>query len=79
MENEQTLKQKAISFANSEHYHGAVELLKKSRTNIMSIVSDTEFKTILNALTLEIEASLIQRFIVEIDTIRTGKNLEQNA
>jgi len=78
METEQTIKQKAILFATSEHYVGAVEILKKVRSQISTIIVDTEYGTLLNALTLEIEANLIQRFVVEIDNIRTGKNLEQN-
>ena len=74
----QTLDQKVISFATSEHYAGAVELLKRSLTQITSIVGDSEFSTVVNALTLEKESDLVRRFVVEIDNIRTGKNLEQN-
>ena len=72
----QTLDQKVISFATSEHYAGAVELLKRSLTQITSIVGDSEFSTVVNALTLEKESDLVRRFVVEIDNIRTGKNLE---
>lgn len=77
-ETEQTLQQKAVSFATSDHYSGAVELLKRSRTTLTTIIGEDEFHTLLNALTLELETSLIQRFIVLVDDIRTGKNLEQN-
>lgn len=72
---QQTLKQKAVTFATSEHYAGAVELLKKSRTQLSTIIGDDEFHTLLNALTLELETNLIQRFVVEIEKIRTGQNL----
>ena len=75
MENDQTIQQKAVTFATSEHYQGAVELLKRSRTQLTTIVAEDEFHTLLNALTLELEANLIQRFVVEIDKIRTGENL----
>lgn len=75
-ETEQTLHQKAVSFATSEHYAGAVELLKKSRTQLTTIVGEDEFHTLLNALTLELETNIIQRFIVAVDEIRSGKNLE---
>lgn len=74
---EQTLQQKAVSFATSEHYAGAVELLKRSRTQLQTIVGEDEFHTLLNALTLELESSLIQRFVVMVDEIRTGKNLNE--
>ncbi len=76
-ETEQTLQQKVVSFATSEHYSGAVELLKRSRTMLNTIVADDEFHTLLNALTLELESNIIQRFVVAIDEIRTGKNLTQ--
>jgi hypothetical protein len=74
---EQTAKQKMVSFSTSEHYAGAVELLKTCRTQLSSVVGDTEYKTLLNALTLELEANLIQRFIIAVDNIRTGKNLDE--
>lgn len=78
MENvDQTTKQKMVTFANSEGWQGAVELMKHGRTQLSSVVADDEFHTLVNALTLEIESNLIQRFIISIDNIRTGKNLEQ--
>ena len=70
-------KQKIIMFANSEHSTGAIELFKKCRTQLTTVVADDEFHTLVNALTLEIESSLIQRIIVAIDNIRSGKNLEE--
>jgi hypothetical protein len=70
-------KEKVITFATSEHYQGAVELLKQCRTQISSIVAEDEFHTLLNALTLEVESSLIQRFVIAVDEIRTGKNLNE--
>ncbi len=75
---QQTLQQKVVSFATSEHYPGAVELLKRSLTQVTSLVGEDEFQTLRNAMTVEFETALIQRFVVEIDNIRTGKNLEQN-
>jgi len=73
MEPDQSLKQKMISFATSEYAPGAIELLKKCRTQLTTVLSDTEFSTIVNALTLEIEANLIQRLVVAIDKIRNGE------
>ncbi len=74
---EQTVEQKVVSFANSEHYQGAVELLKRSLTTITSLIGEDEFKTVVNALTVELETALIQRFVVSINNIRTGENLNQ--
>ena len=76
MPDDQTLKQKIVSFATSEHYPGAVELLKQCRTQLSSVIADDEFHTVLNALTLELETNLIQRFVIAIDNIRTGGNLQ---
>ena len=76
MEPDPKIKEKMIMFANSEHVEGAIELMKSGRTQLTTILADDEFKTLVNALTLEIESSLIQRFIIEVDNIRTGKNLE---
>lgn len=77
MDNEQTLQQKKISFATSEHYQGAVELLKQSLTQVTSLIGEDQFKTLVNALTVELETALIQRFVVEINNIRSGENLNQ--
>lgn len=77
MEPDQTLKQKAVAFATSEHYQGAIELLKKSLTQVTSLIGEDEFKTVVNALTVELETALIQRFVVEINKIRTGENLTE--
>ena len=58
------------SFATSDRVEGAIEILKNERTKISSIIADTEYKTLLNALILETEASFINRFIQAIDKIK---------
>lgn len=70
---DQTIKQKMITFATSDNAPGAIELLKKCRTQLTSVVSGTEFQTLVNAITLEVESSLIQRLVVAIDNIRQGE------
>ena len=70
------IKEKIVVFANSENTSGAIELMKECRTQLTTVLADNEFKTIVNALTLEIESSLIQRFIIAIDNIQTGQNLK---
>ena len=67
------IRQKMISFATSEHAPGAIELLKKCRTQLTTVMADTEFGTLVNALTLEIESNLIQRLVVVIDKVRNGE------
>lgn len=77
-EMDQTLQQKKVSFATSEHYQGAVELLKQSLTEITTLIGENEFKTLVNAMTIELETSLVQRFVVSINNIRSGDNLNQS-
>lgn len=77
MDTEQTVEQKVVSFANSEHYQGAVELLRRSLTQVTTLIGKDEFQTLLNAMTVELETGLVQRFVVQINKIRTGENLTQ--
>lgn len=70
-----TMEQKVIAFCTSEHYQGAVELLRRSRTEIVSLIGETEHATVVNALTVELETALIQRFVIAVDKIRSGENL----
>lgn len=69
---DQSQQQKMIAFATSEFAPGAIELLKKCRTQLSTVMADTEFHTLVNALTLEIETNLIQRLVVAIDNVRNG-------
>jgi len=68
---EQSVKQKIIVFATSENVQGAVELMKKCRTQLTTVIAKDEFNTLVNALTLEIEANMIQRLVVTVERIRT--------
>ena len=56
-----------------EYVDVLVEILKKNRTPIMKIVGKDEYTTLVNAVTLESEAELIQRVVVYLDNIRSGK------
>jgi hypothetical protein len=73
MEPDESVRQKMIHFATSDEAPGAIELLKKCRTQLSTIMAETEFQTLVNAITLEIETNLIQRLIISIDKIRHGE------
>jgi hypothetical protein len=73
MENDQSKKQQIVSFASSENATGAIELMKSCRTQLTTVLADSEFRTLVNALTLEIEANIIQRVVIMIDKIRKGE------
>jgi len=66
----QLAKQSMVSFATCDNVNGAIEILKNERTKLSTIIADTEYKTVLNALTLEIEANLIQRFVLAVEKIK---------
>ena len=64
------LRAKKFTLARSEHAPVIIELLKDCRTMLTSVIADDEFKTLVNALTLEIESKLIQRVVITIEKIR---------
>lgn len=71
MDPEQSLKQKKIAFAQSEHIEAVVAILKDA-CGEQKLVGDTEFETIKNAITLEANADMIKSFINLIDHIKRG-------
>ena len=74
----QSLIQKKIAFAQGGDIQAVIEILKDVRTKHSTIIADDEFKTLVNALTLEIESQIITRFIVEIENIKQGGLLNEN-
>lgn len=68
---DQTLKQQKIALAQSEHASVIVELIKDC-TSKNPIIADTEFKTLVNAITLEVEANLMRSVVDYIEAIRKG-------
>lgn len=68
---DQSLIQKKISLAQSEHAPVIIELIKDcmSRTEL---VADTEWKTIVNAITLDVQSSLLRSMVDHLDNIRKG-------
>lgn len=73
----QSLIQKKIAFAQGGDIQAVIEILKDVRTKHSSIIADDEFKTLVNALTLEIESQIITRFIIELEQIKQGKLLNE--
>lgn len=74
---EETLKQRKISLAQSEHASTVVELMRDC-TSKNAIIADTEFKTLVNAITLEVEANLMRSVVDYIDKIRKGELHDTN-
>lgn len=68
----QTLKQKKIVFAqNSEMVEGALAILKEGMRH-EKLVGDTEFATLVNAITMDAQADMMIQFISAIEHIKNG-------
>jgi len=70
-ESEQSLKQKKIALATSEHAPIIIELMKDCMVS-SEIVSDTEWKTIVNAITLETQGTMLRAMVDHLEAIRKG-------
>jgi hypothetical protein len=72
MENE-TLNQKKIALAQSEHAPIIIELLKDvASQESMNLIGKTEFETIKNAITFDVKASMISGMVDYLENIRKG-------
>lgn len=69
MEEEQSLKQKKFSLASSEHAPVIIELMKDCMDQ-SPIVADTEFKTLVNAITLEVQSTMLRRMIDLLEELK---------
>lgn len=68
---QQTLKQKKIAFAQSEHIEAVIAIMREVASH-EKLVGDTEFETVKNAITLDSQSELIMQFINQIDFIKKG-------
>ncbi len=68
---DQTLKQKKIVLATSEHAPTVIELMKDCMVQ-GEIVADTEWKTIVNAVTLEVQGTMLRNMVDLLENIRAG-------
>lgn len=71
MDETQSIIQKKIAFAQSEHVETVLLILKEiSRQE--KLVGDTEYETIVNAVTMDAQGEMIIRLINTIDFIKKG-------
>lgn len=68
----QTLQQKKYLLARSELSAVILDLMKDQVTPQTKLIADTEWKTLVNSMTLEIEGDLIRRVAVYITNLRLG-------
>ena len=70
-ENEQNLKQKKITLATSKHAPIIIELMKDCMANT-PIIAKTEWETIVNAVTLEVQGTMLRAMVDLLEDIRKG-------
>lgn len=70
-ENEQSLKQKKIALAQSVHAPMIIELMRDCISQV-PIIADTEWKTIVNAITLDVQSTMMRRMVEHIEEIKKG-------
>lgn len=70
-EGTQSLKQRKIALAQSEHASTVIELMKDCMSQ-SAIVEETEWKTIVNAITLETQGTMLRAMVDHIEAIRAG-------
>jgi hypothetical protein len=76
MEN-QTINQKKISLAQSEHAPTIIELMKDCATKTELIDEKSEWQTIVNTIRLDAESTMIRRMVDYLEAIRAGSLHEQ--
>lgn len=69
--NDQTANQKKILLATSEHAPVIIELMKDCMSQ-NPIIADTEFKTLVNAITLEVQGTMLRSMVDYLEAIRKG-------
>ena len=74
---EQTLKQRKIALAQSEHASVIIELMKDCLSQV-PIVADTEWQTICNAITLDTQSTMLRNMVELLEAIRKGSLHEEN-
>lgn len=67
----QTMKQKKIAFATSPHIEAVIQILRESSAH-NPLVGETAHETVVNAVTLDAQSTLIMKFIEQIDSIKQG-------
>lgn len=75
----QSLKQKKIAFAqNADMVNAALAILREGMRH-EKLVGDTEFDTLVNAITMDAQANMVIEFINVIEHIKNGGLLTTEA
>lgn len=69
MPEDQSTLQKKIAFANSEHVAIVIQILQECG-GVQLLVGETEFATVVNAVTLDAQQDMVKKFINSLDAIK---------
>lgn len=69
---DQTLIQKKIALATSEHAPIIIELMKDIMSKIPLVDDKSEWKTICNTLTLDTQSTMLRTMVDYLEDIRKG-------
>ena len=71
-ETNQSLKQRKIALAQSEHAPTVIELMKDCMDQVPALIADTEWKTVVNAITLDVQGKMLTTMVDHLEAIRKG-------
>jgi len=72
MEDTQSLVQKKIALAQSEHASVIIELMKDIMSKIPLVDDKSEWKTIVNTITLDTQSTMLRSMVDYLEEIRKG-------
>lgn len=73
----QNLNQKKTLLARSEHAPLIIELMKDCMTKNNKLIAKTQWDTVVNAITLDVQGNMIQAMVNYLDHIQKGGLMEQ--
>jgi hypothetical protein len=76
MEDNQSLVQKKIALAQSEHALIIIELMKDIMPKVPLVDDKSEWKTIVNAITLEVQSTMLRDMVDYLENIKNGSLFE---
>ena len=69
-----TNEQKIIFARNAENIAVISDLFMESKSKITELIGQSEWETVVRAITLEAENKLVERFMVKLAELKIGKS-----
>lgn len=71
MDENQSIQQKIISLTQSEHAETVILILKRV-SEVNQLVGDTDYKTIVNAVTFDAQQNMILKVLELFESVKNG-------